>query len=61
MKDFKQIRKHRRLYRTSRWAARKFGWLIRAVRWLAHKLRFLRIFRVLNPFRYIKKLDWYII
>lgn len=61
MKDFKQIRKHRRLYRTSRWATRKFGWLIRAVRWLAHKLRFLRIFRVLNPFRYIKKLDWYII
>lgn len=61
MKDFKKIRKHRRLYRTSRWASRKFGWLIRAVRWLAHKLRFLRIFRFLNPFRYIKKLDWYII
>ena len=35
MKDFKQIRKHRRLYRTGRWAARKFGWLIRAVSWLA--------------------------
>ena len=50
-----------RLYRTGRWASRKFGWLIRAVRWLAHKLRFLRIFRFLNPFRYIKKLDWYII
>ena len=61
MKDFKQIRKHRRLYRTGHWAARKFGWLIRAVRWLAHKLRFLRILRFLNPFRYIKKLDWYII
>lgn len=61
MKDFKKIRKHRRLYRTCRWASRKFGWLIRAVRWLAHKLRFLRIFRFLNPFRYIKKLDWYII
>ena len=61
MKDFKKIRKHRRLYRTSRWASRKFGWLIRAVRWLAHKLRFLRIFRFLNPFRYIRKLDWYII
>lgn len=61
MKDFKKIRKHHRLYRTGRWASRKFGWLIRAVRWLAHKLRFLRIFRFLNPFRYIKKLDWYII
>lgn len=61
MKDFKKIRKHRRLYRNGRWASRKFGWLIRAVRWLAHKLRFLRIFRFLNPFRYIKKLDWYII
>lgn len=61
MKDFKKIRKHRRLYRTGRWASRKFGWLIRAVRWLAHKLRFLRIFRFLNPFRYIRKLDWYII
>lgn len=57
MKDLKKIRKHRRLYRTGRWASRKFGWLIRAVRWLAHKLRFLRIFRFLNPFRYIKKLD----
>ena len=31
------------------------------MRWLAHKLRFLRIFRFFNPFRYIKKLDWYII
>lgn len=61
MKDFKKIRKHHRLYRTGRWASRKFGWLIRAVRWLAHKLRFLRILRFLNPFRYIKKLDWYII
>ena len=61
MKEFKKIRKHRRRYRTGRWASRKFGWLIRAVRWLAHKLRFLRIFRFLNPFRYIKKLDWYII
>ena len=61
MKFFKKIRNHRRLYRTGRWASRKFGWLIRAVRWLAHKLRFLRIFRFLNPFRYIKKLDWYII
>ena len=61
MKDFKKIRKHRRLYSSGRWASRKFGWLIRAVRWLAHKLRFLRIFRFLNPFRYIKKLDWYII
>ena len=61
MKDFKKRRNHRRLYRTGRWASRKFGWLIRAVRWLAHKLRFLRIFRFLNPFRYIKKLDWYII
>ena len=61
MKDFKKIRKHCRLYRTGRWASHKFGWLIRAVRWLAHKLRFLRIFRFLNPFRYIKKLDWYII
>ena len=61
MKDFKKIRTPRRLYRSGRWAARKFGWLIRAVRWLAHKLRFLRIFRFLNPFRYIKKLDWYII
>ena len=61
MKDFKKIRKHHRLYRSGRWASRKFGWLIRAVSWLAHKLRFLRVFRFLNPFRYIKKLDWYII
>ncbi len=61
MKDYKQIRKHRRLYRLGRWASHKFGWLIKAMRWLAHKLRFLRILRFINPFRYIKKIDWYII
>ena len=61
MKDFKKIRKHPRLYRTGRCASRKFGWLSRAVRGLAHKHRFLPIVRFLNPFRYIKKLDWYII
>ena len=64
MKTFKQIRKHHRLYKVGRWYRRHFGWLIRAFRWICHKLRFLRclsVLGVLNPFRHIYRLDWYII
>ena len=33
-------------------------WLQKALRWLCTKLSFMKI---LNPFRYIKRMDWYII
>ena len=74
-KSFHSIRRHRRwlkarrwlsrhpawLHRFFRWAGRHTRWLQRALRWLGHKLRFLRVLRCLNPFRYIKRIDWYII
>ena len=61
MKTFKQIRKHRKLYKFKRWFGKHFAWLIKAMRWIGHKLRFLRFLKYINPFRYIKRLDWYII
>ena len=61
MKDYQQIRKHRRLYKGKRWFGRHFAWLIKATQWTAHKLRFLSFLKYVNPFRYIKRLDWYII
>ena len=61
MKQFQQIRKHRRRYKFERWFEKHFAWLIKATKWLAHKLRFLRFLRFFNPLRYVKRLDWYII
>ena len=68
MKDYKYIRKHRRLLKMGRAFESRFGWLIailqriaRILGWIGHKLRFLRVLRYLNPLRYIKRLDWYII
>ena len=61
MKTFHQLRKHRRLYHAKRWFAQHFAWLVRIALWLGKKLRFLRFLRFLNPFRYIKRMDWYII
>ena len=61
MKNFKQIRKHRRRYKFQRWLGKHFAWLVKTAKWTAHKLRFLRVLRLLNLFRYIKRLDWYII
>lgn len=52
------IRRHRKLLKTARWTRRRLAWLFAAWHWLTHKLRFLKW---LNPFRYIKRLDWYII
>ena len=47
---------------------RHAGWLVKtltrlasALRWLGHKLRFLRMLKYINPFRFIKRIDWYII
>ena len=72
MKSYSDIRKHRRLYHVGRWISRHPAWLHRVLRmidrrtkplqklflWLGHWLKFLQI---LNPLRYITKLDWYII
>jgi lipopolysaccharide export system permease protein len=46
------------LHRFFRWTYRHTGWLRKAFRWLGRHLRFLRF---LNPLRYFKILDWYII
>lgn len=68
MKDYKYIRKHRRRLKMGRAFETRFGWLVAFLRriakvlgWIAHKLRFLRVLRYINPLRYIKRLDWYII
>lgn len=61
MKTFKQIRKHHKLYKFGKSCNKRFGWLIKAIQKLGHALRFLRVLRFINPFRYIKRLDWYII
>ncbi len=72
MTAFSKIRKHTRWYRMLRWLSthpawlhRLFHWLMchtlwlqRAAKWTAERMSWLRI---VNPFRYIKRLDWYII
>lgn len=72
MKSYEKIRKHRRRYKVGRWLSkhpvwlhRFFHWIAshtrllqRIMRWIGRKLSFLKY---LNPFRYIKKIDWYII
>lgn len=74
-KSFGKIRRHRRQLKLRRWFSRHpvwlhcfFRWVVshtrwlqHATKWVGHKLRFLRVLRYLNPFRYIKRLDWYII
>ena len=57
----KNIRRMRHLLHASRWMHKHTRWMRRAAMWIAHKLRFLRVLGVLNPLRYIKTLDWYII
>lgn len=70
--DFSKIRKHRRRLKVARWFSRHFGWLKRLGLWLKKRMHWLfvalawlgskfRWMRYLNPFRYIKRLDWYII
>ena len=72
MADIKSLRKYPRKYRMLRWLSKhpvwlhKFiawlsrhtQWLRRGMAWVARKLSFLGY---LNVFRYIKRLDWYII
>ena len=51
----KNIRKYRKALRFARWQKRHLKWLIAAFTWLDKNLAFL------NPAKYLKKLDWYII
>lgn len=72
MKSFSRIKKHRRQYKIRRWLSRHPAWLHRLFHWIANHTRLLqRIMRwtgrklgfmkYLNPFRYIKTIDLYII
>ena len=72
MTEFSKIRKHTKWYRVLRWMSKHPAWLHRLFRWLeAHTLWLQRMakrigrnmswLRFINPFRYIKRLDWYII
>ncbi len=54
----KKIRKFRKFYKLRRWSARHFAWLALALKWTGHKLSFLKF---INPFHYLKRMDWYII
>lgn len=58
MKSFKTRRRHRRLLKAGRWMRRHFAWLTPWMAWLGRKLSFLRI---LNPNKYIRRIDCYII
>ena len=51
----KDIRKFRRILKCARWTKKHLGWLYASLTWLGKKLGFL------NPSRYLKILDWYII
>lgn len=72
MKSFSRIKKHRRQYKARRWLSRHPAWLHRFFHWIANHTRLLQrtmrwigrklgFMKHLNPFRYIKTIDWYII
>ena len=54
----KNIKRLRHWLRFVRWCRVHTAWLRKCAKWLSAKLRFLN---VVNPFHYIKILDWYII
>ena len=49
------------LLRFVTWTAQNTRRLQRMFKWIGRRLRFLRVLRYLNVFRYIKRIDWYII
>ena len=57
----KNIRRLRHLLHIMRWWREHTTALRRDIAWVAKKLGFLRFLGILNPLRYIKVLDWYII
>ena len=71
-KSYKQIKRYRRRYKVARWLDQHPVWLHRFLTWVyRHTGRLRRAFRwlwermqwmqTLNPLKYIKILDWYII
>src|SRR5574344_2931776 len=72
MTEFRQLKKHRKLYSCLRWLSKHPAWLHKLARWfhshtewlrkilrfVCHKMRWMKY---LNPLRYIKRIDWYII
>lgn len=70
--EYKELRRHYQRYRLKRWVSRHPAWLHRLARWFYAHTEWLRglimaiisrlyFLKVLNPFRYIMRLDWYII
>src|SRR5574344_3104550 len=72
MTEFRQLKKHRKLYSCLRWLSKHPVWLHKLARWfhshtewlrkilrfVCHKMRWMKY---LNPLRYIKRIDQYII
>ena len=72
MTEFRKLKKHHKLYSFLRWIGKHPAWMHRLTRWLhshtawlrkilrfiCHKMRWMKY---LNPLRYIKRIDWYII
>lgn len=63
--EYAKIRKHRKLLKAARWLNKHLAWVVVAWRWLSKgwkkvtsKMSWMK---KLNPFHYIKVLDWYII
>ena len=54
----KNIRRYRKILKAMRWTRNHLKWLFAALAWLGGKLRWMKY---LNPARYLKILDWYII
>jgi lipopolysaccharide export system permease protein len=72
MKSFSKLRKHHKRYKAQRWLACHPAWLHRLGRWINRHTGLLQrilkwtgkklsVLGVLNPLRYIKRIDWYII
>ena len=54
----KNIRRYRKILKPMRWTKNHMKWLFAALAWLSGKLKWMKL---LNPARYLKILDWYII
>ena len=54
----KNIRRFRKVLKAARWIRIHFAWLFVALAWLGRRLGWMKY---LNPARYLKILDWYII
>ena len=72
MVDFSELRKHHKRYRMLRWIGQRTAWTQHLIAWFKQHLpwlfrmmafvtRYLSRLYFINPLRYIKRLDWYII